>query len=174
MGEMTELTQEIVRELFDYRDGNLYWNEHRSNIKHGDLAGYVNKRGYRYIRIDGKLYLTHRLIFLYHNGYIPKSIDHIDSNPSNNDISNIREATQQENCMNRKKTKSVNGKLTTSKYKGVYWDKKVKKWRSQITINKKHKHLGLFTSEIDASAAYNKAAIKAFGKFAKLSEPKGL
>lgn len=90
---MSELTQECVRSLFDYRDGELYWKVSRGNgMKIGDLAGTVRTDGYRSIQINGKLYLAHRLIFLYHYGYIPKEIDHIDSNPSNNNISNLRES----------------------------------------------------------------------------------
>lgn len=160
------LSQDYVRELFDYRDGNLYWMDAKGSANVGDLAGYVGTGGYRRIRIDGKHYFAHRLIFLFHHGYIPESLDHIDGTPSNNDISNLRGATQQENCMNKKKTESINGKPTSSIYKGVSWNKQSKKWQAQIRIAGKKTYLGHFTSEIEAAKAYNKAAIKAFGEFA--------
>ena len=168
------ITQKQVKELFDYRDGELYWKESRGNrVRAGDLAGYVQNNGYRAININNKLYKAHRLIFLYHHGYLPKTLDHIDGDRLNNSIGNLREATNGENQMNRKKNKSMNEKTTTSKYKGVTWDKDKQKWRSRIQNNKKLKHLGYFKSEIDAALAYDKAA-EANGEFAKTNKSLGL
>lgn len=164
---MAEITQNRVKELFDYRDGNLYWKVRKcQSVKIGDRAGSVRKDGYRAVIIDGKSYLAHRLIFLYHYGFLPKFLDHIDRNPRNNNISNLREATRQENGMNRKKNKSYNGKPTSSRFTGVLWNKRAKKWMSYIQINGKTKHLGYFASEIDAALAYDVAAIKQDDKFA--------
>jgi hypothetical protein len=166
---MAELTQEMLLSLFEYRDGNLFWRYARSNIKAGALAGYLRKRGYRDIGINGELYLAHRLIFLYHHGYLPVILDHIDGDPMNNDISNIREATPKENNWNRKKGKSFKGKPTQSEYKGVTWDKQTKKWQAQIGIAEKNKRLGRFNSETEAAEAYNTAATKYFGDYACLN-----
>lgn len=168
---MIELTQNYLKELFDYRNGNLYWKVRKSyRIKIGDIGGYVRKDGYRHVGIDDKDYKSHRLIFLYHHGYLPKSLDHIDGNKSNNDIDNLRCATNQENAMNQKKNKSHNGKPTTSKFKGVSWNKRDKKWQVRIMVDGKTKHLGYFDSEIDAAKSYDRAAIEAFGEFAKINE----
>lgn len=170
---MNELTQDLLGELFDYKDGELYWKIRKAQrIKIGDLAGSGNN-DYRAIQINGKLYYTHRLIFLYHHGYLPKYLDHIDGNPLNNDISNLREVTNQENSRNRKKHKSHNGKPTSSKFKGVSWNKEKQKWESQIYIDGKPKHLGLFTSEIESAQSYDRAAIDAFGEFANINEIEG-
>ncbi len=68
--------------------------------------------------------------------------------------------------MNRKKSKSYNNKPTSSRFKGVYWDKNANKWRAQIVIGGKKKHLGYFTSEIKAALVYDKAAIELDGKYA--------
>lgn len=173
---MTELTQEYVRSLFDYRNGELYWAVMRGNnkVKIGDRAGHVMKRRYRRVMIDGKLYLTHRLIFLWHHGYLPEFLDHIDNNPSNNKIDNLREATRRENNRNVKKRKSINGKPTTSKFKGVTWHKASGKWAAQIGIGRKTKYLGLFTSEIDAATISDKALIERDGKFAVTNKSLGL
>ena len=70
-----EITQKLVRELFIYRDGNLYWAIDKGpNARIGDLAGYLRKDEYRGIKINYKNYRAHRLIFLYHNGYIPLAL----------------------------------------------------------------------------------------------------
>lgn len=167
---MIELTQDLLKELFTYIDGNLYWKVANSNcVKIGDRAGWGKPDGYRSVGIGVKQYRVHRLVFLYHHGYLPKYLDHIDGDPSNNDISNLREATNQENGMNQKKTKSYGGKSTSSKYKGVYWHKRDKKWMVNIQIDGKREHFGPFTSEISAAKAYNKAAVETSSKFTRLN-----
>ena len=164
---MTEITQEQVREMFEYRDGNLYWRvAKRPQAKVGDLAGNLQKNGYRRITIDGKHYYAHRLIFLYHNGYIPEGIDHIDGDPLNNNVSNLRPATQSQNCMNKKKIKEMNGKSVSSDFKGVCWCKRDKKWSAQIQIDGKQNHLGYFASEVEAARAYDVAALERDAVFA--------
>ena len=168
---MSEITHELVRELFDYRDGNLYWRVAKANcLKIGDLAGFTRKDGYRQISINKKHYLTHRLIFLYHHGYLPKELDHIDGNSLNNHIENLRVVTHPQNCMNQKKTKTYNGKATSSLYIGVSWFNHNNKWGAHIKINGKLKHLGLFISETGAARAYNEAAIEEYGEYAMLKD----
>ena len=164
-----EITQELIRSLFDYKDGELYWKvqkAHRNKI--GDKAGYLNKdTNYYLVGINNKRHKLHRLIFLYHYGYLPKYIDHIDNDPLNNKIENLRSITKSQNAMNQKP------KSGSSQYKGVHWNKQNKKWVSRIKINGKKKfHLGSFNLEEDAAKAYNKAAIELFGEYAKLNEVK--
>lgn len=167
---MSELTQDLLKELFEYRDGELYRKISTANrVKKGDLAGTLRVDGYRYTRVRNKLYLAHRLIFLYHNGFLPEFLDHIDVNPLNNNINNLREATHSQNHMNKRKDKSYNGNPTSSRFKGVTWDKGREKWMAQITINGINKNIGRFTSESDAAKAYDAAAIEMFGEFAKLN-----
>lgn len=161
------ITQNQLKKLVDYKDGNLYWRESGSGRKMGVPAGIINGSGYRQIMINYKLYLTHQLIYLYHYGYIPKCLDHIDSNPSNNDINNIRESTVSQNAMNKRKAKVINGKSPSSQFKGVSWHKQAKKWNPQIKIDGKKKNLGSFNSEIEAAKAYDKVAIELFGEFVK-------
>lgn len=74
------ITQKEIQKIFDYQDGKLYWKirPHHSHIKIGNHAGYEHQSGYRRIKINNILYLEHRLIYLYHYGYIPKMLDHID------------------------------------------------------------------------------------------------
>lgn len=74
-------------------------------------------------------------------------VNHIDTNPENNKLYNLEVITQRENS-NLKHIKS------SSKYVGVCWNKKIKKWQSNIVINGKLKYLGLFTDELEAAQAY--------------------
>ena len=165
---MQELTQELIRSLFTYRGGDLYWKNKssiKSNVKIGNKAGHIEKHGYGRITINRKRYGIHCLIFLYHYGYYPKIIDHIDNNSLNNKIENLREVTRSENNMNSKKQKN-----TSSKYKGVSWRKGRKHWKVNICLNGKDKYLGSSKLETEAAKIYNKSAKKLFGEYAKLNE----
>ena len=63
---------EII-ELFEYKDGNLYWKKSLNNrTKIGQIAGSKLPLGYRIIGVNGKHYLMHRLIFMLFNNYVPK------------------------------------------------------------------------------------------------------
>ena len=94
-----------------------------------------------------------------------KIIDHISGDGLDNRRSNIRCCTKSENLLNRRININNN-----SGYKGVSWFKVVKKWRAQIQYKKIVYHLGTYDKRIDAAKAYNKAAIKFHGEFAKLNE----
>ena len=87
--------------------------------------------------------------------------DHINHCGLDNRRANIRVCTASENHMN-----SNSRKGSTSKFKGVHWDKNSEKWRARIQYNGENKHLGYFPSETEASLAYNKKALELFGEFA--------
>ena len=134
-------TQELVRSLFDYKDGVLYWKVSTTNsITVGQVAGTAtNDAGYKIVGIGGKTYRAHRIIFLYHHGYIPNKIDHIDNNRSNNKIENLRPATNEENSRNSKLSKR-----NKSGVKGVCWPRHVNKWMVQVSQGTSKKYLGLY------------------------------
>lgn len=92
-------------------------------------------------------------------------IDHINGNTLDNRKSNLRICTPLENSRNTKLYKS-----NTSGFKGVYWCKAANNWMAYITVNKKRINLGLFVSKIEAAKAYNDAAIKYFGSFARIND----
>lgn len=99
-------------------------------------------------------------------GRIPGTdADHINGNTLDNRRENLRLCTHAENGRNRKKSR---GK-TSSQYKGVCWNKRERKYRAAIQINKKSKTLGLFRNEEEAALAYNRAAILYHGQFARLN-----
>ena len=110
-----------------------------------------------------KSMLLHRFIL----GIIdPKIfIDHIDGNPLNNQRSNLRIVTNQQNQFNQIKRPN-----TSSKYKGVSWYKRRNSWVATIRYNKKTYNLGYFKTEEEAALAYNEKASELFGKHARLNE----
>jgi len=125
------ITQERVRELFDYReDGALVWIKRTSNVVSvGDVAGCVGADGYERTKVDGMGYLNHRLVWLWHRGRFPVGgLDHIDRIKTHNFIENLREATQTGNMRN-----TGNRRHNTSGVKGVGWNKESEKWRARVT-----------------------------------------
>lgn len=92
-------------------------------------------------------------------------VDHINHDTLNNQRNNIRIATCSENNANRKP-----GKNSSSKYKGVSWNKNANKWGASIEKMYKKVHLGYFINEIDAALVYNKKATELFGEFANLNK----
>lgn len=166
MSESHSITQARLHELFTYCDGNLYWKKSPANgMVDGQIAGYVDKHGYRNINILGNTYKMHRLIWLMHYGSFPcKFIDHIDNDGSNSRIENLRQADKRQNALNR--DKQSNNK---SGYKGVSQQKNGK-WGARAMINNKYKSLGVYKTKEEAALAYNEAAIKHFGEFARINK----
>lgn len=146
------IDQNEVKRLFDYIDGILYWKTkttaRTNNIVIGTSAGRINSQGYLQTMIYGNRYLNHRLIFLYHHGYMPENmVDHIDRNTLNNRIENLREVTQQCNVRNSKLNK-----INESGVNGVSWNKKLNKWKSIVGINYNTKYLGIHIDFTEAVA----------------------
>ena len=115
------------------------------------------------IKINGKCKRKslHRLIMNEPEGF---EIDHIDHNGLNNQKSNLRIVTHQQNMMNKR-----GDRQTSSKFRGVHWFRRDKLWVSQISKNKKIYCVGRFINEEDAAVAYNKKATELFGEYAYLN-----
>jgi hypothetical protein len=157
------ITQEKLKELFDYReDGNLV----RKNAcgGNGNYAGRVVgckpkeiTRSQRYVstKIKGQHYSVHKLIYLWHTGIWPEQLDHINRNTIDNRIENLREASSSENASNRKLFST-----NTSGAKGVSWHKARNKWFVYVDQNKRRKNIGYFDdlefAELVAIEARNK------------------
>ena len=131
---MTELTKQVVQSLFDYKEGKLFWKENRARgkIKAGDEAGCLTSKGYRRLMIGYKEYPTHRIIYLWHHGYIPEVVDHINNDPLDNRIENLRKASLTTNMFNRRR-----GKTNKSGCKNVSWNSTNKVWQVHVRSNKK-------------------------------------
>lgn len=150
-------TKPDLESVFDYKEdeGCFYWKNPTSiRVKKGDLVGYKNKWGRLVTSIRGQEYYIHRLVWVMHHGSIPtnKQIDHIDHNPLNNHISNLRLVTDAENKLNLPMRKT-----NKSGHRGVHWDKQRKKWFAQIQRNKKTIALGRFYNLEDAIKARRQA-----------------
>ncbi len=94
-------------------------------------------------------------------------VDHKNGFSLDNRKSNLRLATHSQNMHNRCKVKSK----TSSKFIGIYFDKRIRKWTAKIRYQKKRIYLGSFKSEIEAAKAYDTAAKKYHGEFANLNFP---
>jgi hypothetical protein len=146
---------EIWRIIPDYNCNYKVSNLGRvySNISNKYLS-FNSVRGYKTVSLNGKNRYVHQLVaicFLNHKPNGHKSIvDHIDGNHLNNRLDNLQIITQRQNLSKDKKNK-------TSKYTGVCWNKRAKKWFSQIRDGKKVIYLGVFRSELEAANAYKKA-----------------
>lgn len=150
---MLDITK--LRNLLEYDPiaGVFTWRNNIGNVKAGSVAGCINRKGYRYIGVDGSLYRANRLAWAYVHGALPKGqIDHIDGNRLNNSINNLRDVSAETNQRNRKS----GNKNSTSSLLGVSYHRQSGKWRAQICITTT-KHLGLFDTEQEAHYAYIEA-----------------
>lgn len=160
-----ELTAKRLREVLDYspETGFFYWRERRGSAAAGSVAGVIAADGARVVRVDGVLYRAHRLACLHVNGGWPKNeIDHINGDPSDNRIENLRDCERRENARNVRCHAD-----TASGMKGAYRDRK--SWSSRICVDGVSRHLGTFKTAGEAAAAYDAAALRLHGKFARIN-----
>ena len=155
-----ELTAEQLRSVLHYspETGIFTWKVSTARrVKVGDRAGSLDGDGYPRIRVCSRLYLAHRLAWLYTYGEWPKlTIDHINRKKSDNRIANLRDVSHKQNNQNKSKYSH-----NTSGHTGVYWLKQSSKWRACIRHNQKQIYLGLFKSLEEAISA-RKAAEKLY------------
>lgn len=181
---ISDLTAERARAAFEYDDlsGRLVWKAKAGssrviNIFNARFAGkeagcvieLVAQPGkfYRQVRLDGRLYLAQRLIWLIKTGAWPDDrIDHRNLDGIDNTWANLREATAQQNQFNRAARKDNPGI-----YKGVRRHRDGKRYQARITINYRSIHLGVFDSDVAAARAYDRAARARHGEFARTNFP---
>ena len=158
------MNQTRLMERLEYNPltGIFTWKVASGRRPEGSVAG-SNFGGYTHIRIDNKRYSAHHLAWLYTHGAFPKDLlDHINGNPLDNRIANIREADHRQNAGN------VNlSQRNHSGARGVSWFKRDQKWRVRLTRNGKDCHIGLFETKQEAIDAYAEAAKEFFGEFVR-------
>lgn len=160
------VTPERLHELFEYRDGALYW-KHRHGGKNSRAAGTkagtpLGKRKYLRVSVDYKFYYVHRLIWLMHHGDLPDVIDHIDGDPSNNRIENLRAATFAGNMRNSKLSKR-----NKSGIKGVQRCNKTGLWRGEVYADGYSHRVGPFESLEQCGEAVRELRERLHGEFAR-------
>jgi len=122
-----------LHEFTYYKEGKLYWLKcPRQGVSKDSLVGkdYTNNKGYKMAMIKGKLWLLHRLIYIYHFKEINQVLDHVDRNPLNNRIENLRDVSRSQNQENRGVPKN-----NTSGCFGVNLDKRRNTWNVEIKRN---------------------------------------
>lgn len=146
------LTQEHLMEVLRYNPetGVFTWNSRCGQGKAviGAPAGWIARKGYRRIEIDGIAYMAHRLAFLYVLGKWPDNqVDHLDGNTDNNSWNNLADV----DCATNMKRRKIN-KRNTSGCPGVAYNPKSGRWIVTIQSRGERHYLGTFTTKEAAMA----------------------
>jgi len=135
-------SMEILREYFEYHGDGFFVRLKRAGRggrgNAGDEArGTKTLQGYRKMKFQGRLFLLHRLVWQFNHGNCPEYLDHINRNPSDNRIENLRAATSTQNHFNRGLDKN-----NSSGTNGLSFDRRRKAWRGQVRLNGKTIYAG--------------------------------
>jgi hypothetical protein len=144
-----------VEDLIYKSDGTLWWSKSGSGRNVNKPIGSKNCQGYLQCTLDRKQRKVHQVVWFIHNGYWPKSLDHINKDKTDNRIENLREGVSINNH-NRDMPLPKSGII------GAHWNKARQKYKSCITLNGKQKHLGYFNCPTAASLAYLKEKEKVY------------
>lgn len=152
---------------YDEETGNLFWIHPRRGVNIAKPAGTKSGAGHlqvgTYKTGDGKKnvrYLAHKVVWYLYYGEQPEFLDHIDHNPANNKIENLRVATSRGNMLNRKPWGQI-------PYKGV--SRNGKKYKACITEGQSLIYLGTFDTQEEAAAAFDKKVEEHRRRFPELS-----
>lgn len=148
---------------YDQETGLLYWTN-AQKCERGNIAGTIDPNKHIRVRIGNRRWMAQRIIWQIVYGYEPENhIDHIDGDWMNNRLSNLREATHdnnmrniKKNCRNKSGAKGVT--LTPSG-----------KFMANITYMAQVFYIGIFDTLDEAAHMYNKFAIQLHGEFARLN-----
>jgi hypothetical protein len=144
------LTAARLRELVEYRDGQLFWRDGYGRTR-GPVGSRAGRHGRQQVHIDGVARYVHRLVWLYHHGTWPDGqIDHINGDKHDHRIENLRVATNAENAQNRN-------------MRGVTFERRQRSsgrpWRARIMVDGKSISLGYFATEAEAMTEYQRAKL---------------
>jgi hypothetical protein len=151
--ENEELAKIVLEQLsYDPIEGKIIWIKSWWKSRVGKIAGCHNSKGYLRINVALRNMAGSRIAWLLHHGRWPQGhIDHIDGNPSNNKLSNLRDVPMYVNAQNQRHPPKHN----TSGYLGVSWSKARKKWMAQIRVKSvKTICIGYFDDPLEAHKAY--------------------
>lgn len=156
------LTQARLKEVLDYdaETGVFTWKVGTARGLVGSVAGVPANGGYRYIGVDGRKYLGHRLAWLYvHGRWAKEHVDHINGDPSDNRFCNLREASAVQNAHNTRNRQNKSG------FKGVR--QRGNRFLASIIADSRIYQLGSFGTAEEAHAAYVAAVDRLHGVFAR-------
>jgi hypothetical protein len=163
-----ELSASRLRELLHYEPATGVFTRRIDRAgggggKVGEVAGYINASiGYVYICVDRRDYLAHRLAWLHVHGRWPvDQIDHINGVRSDNRLANLREATNQQNNVNRHRPRHLPRGVT------AYGERFI----AQIKVGPRNRYLGIFATADEAHAAYMTVANEVHGEFLPAAMP---
>lgn len=118
--------------------------------------------GYLRVQLGGHSYYAHRLAWFLMTGAWPSAVDHVNGDRADNRWSNLRLATPSQNSSNARRSRSnTTGRKGVTTYRG--------RFRAQICVQGQRKWLGDFISIEEAADAYARAAVDAFGEFARVA-----
>lgn len=145
-----EFDSKFLNHIFHYDNGVLFWKNHYSmpNRYNGKQVGFIRPDGYTFVKINRVSTALHKIIWcMFNDEWVPYpeyEIDHIDRNPRNNKIENLRKVTKSKNQDNSRMRNNQSGT------KGVFYDKYHKKFKVCISIDSKLVHLGYYEDIEDA------------------------
>jgi len=184
------MTQQFLKESLTYsEDGTFYWRKDRPIEHFATLRGYNVYLTQRAGKLAGKVAIneiyengqklsrdsrdillshkgikkkfpTHKLVYLYHHGYVPDVIDHINGNYLDNRIENLQELNLQLNT-----AKATMFSHNTSGYRGVRYRERDSKWIVNIKVDGKGYYVGQYENLEYAAEVYNYVSSKIFGEY---------
>lgn len=143
------MDQKMLKQILDYdpKTGNFLWKiKPRAKVLPRKEAGYSSGHGYWRIGIKGRYWYAHRLAFLWMTGTIPKEIDHINRDRSDNRWNNLRGSNRTMNLAN------VSGR------KGIR--RRYGRWYAR---HRRVGHIGVFDTEEEARNAYKAIVVQMCG-----------
>ena len=176
--QKTMPSADVLHEMFYYDGEKLWWKQRPAshfsdarsekifNTSHaGNEAGRVDKDGRRVVKVFAKYQYVHRVIWAMDSGEVPKIIDHVDGNPLNNSLDNLRPATHSQNMANSKPRKRMAGQSGVPR--GVF-KMKSGRYKALLCHLGKTTHLGCFATAEEAAYVRNQAAVNTHAAFARV------
>jgi hypothetical protein len=146
--------QNILDKVMLGDDGHIYWKPRRVKVRHSGT-------GYSVIHSGDTNYAYHRVLYILHTGEDPHVVDHINGDPRDNRIENLRAANPSQNQHNRRMDST-----NKSGVKGVNWDRAKRKWRAQVGAYGVKHYLGMYDDKDEATRVVVEARNRLHGEFA--------